>query len=161
MQIRNGTCIDCGNAEHECECSGREEANLESKIERVRLGFMEKGYCSCFDCLGYTSPYMLHNKTWQRLMPEHDHVRKVLLDWHRRTYPQHYREVAKGPTQRIHGTPITSIRLCLGCAQKRLGRPLILGDFTDVPLNASIHFAHRMGTQRPGIARKQAVLQST
>lgn len=32
MQIRNGTCIDCGNAALQCECADREEGELEPKM---------------------------------------------------------------------------------------------------------------------------------
>ena len=35
--------------------------------------------------------------------------------------------------------------LHLPCLEKRLGRPLALADFTDVPINDNIRFAYKMG----------------
>jgi hypothetical protein len=91
----------------------------------------------CFDCHEMGGEYMVHNHVWYTaLPPQYEHqIRSKLLTAAR---ANSVCSLAHRPT----GIPL---RLCLRCLEKRLGRKLLLTDFTDAPINNSVRFGFAMG----------------
>lgn len=105
-----------------------EELTLEEVVKNHR----------CYDCRGWDSCYMVHDEVWAKAWPD-------------------YREVRKALVQQYGSPPVNGLRkdriflcLCFGCLEKRLGRPLELGDFKRAPINEPIFFGYRMRERQIG-----------
>ena len=148
--IQHGTCIDCGNAEHECECAEREKAARVDKVEEYLLSIVEQlepgrtGFnpYKCFDCLLHADNFMLFQEIWNTAWPTYTADRAMIHARFATMYPEFIKDAEKpGRVRR----PFAG--LCFQCLEKRLNRTLTLADFPRVPANSTIRFAFAMGQQ--------------
>jgi len=143
------TCNKCGNSIEQCECDEQAQAEIDAEIEEMKVYFLEHKRCDCFDCHKTSYAYMLTEQVWKRAMPEYDEVRAALWKWYEATQPENFREGTdesnSDPSRfMLPGKPVISVRLCYRCVEGRLGRSLVIKDFSPAPINESIRFAHRM-----------------
>ncbi len=125
-----GTCGACGNASHECECAPENE-QIGPRIDRFLKGVRNSGdFRRCFDCLDRDCPYMVEGLVWKQAWPEYHNELNMLVN----------RARAKNwPSNVVFGL------LCLRCLSMRLGRPLRIEDFPNVPINLPIRVGYQMG----------------
>lgn len=83
----------------------------------------------CYDCKRAAGSYMVHRPVWDRAWPE-------------------YRELKRSLVSKYKGTPgwfRAHLELCLGCLEKRLGRPLSPDDFDlSLPINDGVRLGLSM-----------------
>lgn len=143
MKIRNGTCIDCGNAKHECECAEREQAAAESKVDEFLSHFVgdaQLGPFLCFGCYQSTVEYYVHDDVWAAAWPHYQRDQTLIRNRHRKMEPQQYGEGSRHlKVRRPHAL------LCFDCLRRGLGRQLLLTDFTTGRINAGIRFGYFLG----------------
>lgn len=77
----------------------------------------------CFDCHGVDPGYMVHYEVWAQAWPDYHQTRITL-----REQFSHLKGVW--------------LCLCFNCLEKRLGRSLVVGDFTKAPINDGIRFGY-------------------
>lgn len=85
---------------------------------------------SCIDC-GEPDPcYKLRDDVWFEAFPDYHEVRKARAAKAQKGAP--------GRFDRFTG-------LCFDCLSKRLGRPLVIEDFSNSIINDGIRFGYSMG----------------
>lgn len=132
MHVVNGTCIDCGCASHECECT-------DGLIDGLGLGNKMEAYLDhienradahrCFDCHNFGCSYMVVNGVWNEAWPNCRLHKRILMTMARERFIEHK----------------PACELCLDCLQLRLERKLKIGDFSDVPINKGIFLGFELG----------------
>lgn len=136
--FRNGTCLDCGCAEHECECEAAIEAAKQKHFDRF-INTIENdpdGVLDvCYDCLKLDTGYMVTNAVWAAIWPDELKHKEKLAEIIKTRRLTHFRACA---------------RLCLDCLPKRLGRQLTIDDFPPSPINDGIHMGYKLGRNNGG-----------
>lgn len=167
MKIINGTCVDCGNAEHECECPTPEEvakAARTDKVEeyllampvQVKPGTVRFNRFLCFDCLGHADQFMVPDALWHTAWPTYRVDKLMMRKRYETMYPEHHEPSPKMGVTRPKKGKGTSALLCLPCLEQRHGKALRIEDFTNATLNNSIRFAFMMGVDAERAAAKKA-----
>lgn len=82
----------------------------------------------CYDCRRDCGSYMVHDEVWDRAWPGYHQLRREL----RAKYP-------------VSKYGFWGLVLCFKCLERRLGRPLVLGDFTKAVINQPIVFGFGLG----------------
>lgn len=83
----------------------------------------------CYDCNRPGGSYMVKRSVWNEAWPEYVKLKRSLVLKHKGT-PEWFR---------------AHIELCLGCLEKKLGRPLAEADFDmDLPINDGVAIGLRM-----------------
>lgn len=87
----------------------------------------------CYDCRRPAGSYMVHRAVWDRAWPEYRELKRSLVTKYRGT-PEWFR---------------AHLELCLGCLEKRLGRPLSVEDFDlKLPINDGVFTGIRIASRR-------------
>lgn len=125
-----GTCGACGNASHECECPPEDE-QIGPRVDRYLKGVKNStDFKRCFDCLECDCPYQIEGLVWKQAWPTfHEDVQALVNRARAKFFP----------------SGVVSGRLCLKCLSMRLGRPLRIEDFPNVPINLPIRVGYQMG----------------
>ena len=142
MYPLHGACTNCGCSLAECECPERAEPDIIDKIDRYFITMEKpKDVFRCFDCLGRVPGYMVLDKVWDRAWPHSTLHRKVM--------ERRVEEARLTPTMSVwaglNRKKLVFQGLCFICIQDRLGRALVIEDFTGLPINAGIRLGFQMG----------------
>ena len=96
---------------------------------------VKPGGFHCYDCSAPPPPYMVLNEVWRTAMPEYSRLKHAL---------RHFEE----SPDRVEREK-RYVLLCLTCLERRLGRPIEIGDFDlTVPINLGIALGYRLGREK-------------
>ncbi len=144
----HGACTSCGCSLAECECAERAEPDVLDKIKRYFTTMEQpKDVYRCFDCLGKVSMYMVTDRIWDRAWPHHPQHHKIML---KMAQSMSFPDKLSSLTAAGHDSLVHQL-LCFDCLSIRLGRPLLMEDFTASHQNKPIRlgFQMAMATLRP------------
>ena len=108
---------------------GKRVLAAKSFIERVEAAGRNPRFC-CFNCGAREESYMVMNQVWLRAWPDY-------WEWRR--------ELRSLLATSANTDGKMRLLLCLSCLERKLGRPLVVSDFTDVPINDKIFIGVRIG----------------
>jgi len=83
----------------------------------------------CMSCDGYPEDYMVSDSVWEIAIPGYATLRNQRKE--------------KG----------LRVLLCLACLEKRAGRPLVVGDFPELPVNRALRFGYCLGREEKYASR--------
>jgi hypothetical protein len=97
----------------------------------------------CFDCLKRVNLYMVTDRVWDTAWPHHQQHHKVMLKEAEDT--DLTMEVATWMmAQKSKRKALVRQLLCFDCLAIRLGRPLVIDDFTATHCNKTIRLGFQM-----------------
>ena len=108
---------------------------------------------SCRDCGNWAQWYMVTREVWREAVPYRTHEQSRALfkarcvavlgeDRGPSTWSPEDRAAMRAAAR--------PFLLCLGCLERRLGRALVIQDFTDVPCNDALRAGYLLGCRAPG-----------
>lgn len=112
----------------------------------------------CYDCMGMTDEYMVRQVVWREAFPNYGKIKNAFVRKARVSIGlPNTGCLSKEERQPVLKQQVPSLNLCFRCLENRLGRQLVIEDFTDAPINRPILLGYRIrriskdlkGTRKP------------